>query len=71
MKVVLNGEEREVDGGPLFYDDVLRLVGLGSDSPADVTFSWPGGMGGGSLRPGESVELTEGTSITACITGSA
>lgn len=72
MKIILNGEQVEVSGDTISYEDVVKLIdGTGYESVVYKGKSRGDLHRSGSLIPGKSTTLEEGMVITAVLTGNA
>jgi len=74
MKIIVNGESVEAsDLAEISYDLVNRIAFNGkSDRTPSITFKGaPPPKTEGTLAPGESVQITEGTVFNVYVTGGA
>lgn len=68
MRIILNGREAQLDRDALSYEDLVKLMGR---EYITVTYRMPRGQDGGSLSPGQTLDLAEGMIINAYVTGNA
>jgi hypothetical protein len=72
VEITINGQKREVRGSKMSYNDVVHLA-YSVEPSTLVTVTYHGAAGGtnGSLLPGDSVSVQEGTVFNATLTGNA
>ena len=62
--VIVNGRPKKVDTSTLSYEQVVELA-FGDNPPSgdnvEITISWRHGNDTGTLTPGHSVEVKDGT----------
>ncbi len=69
MRIIVNGETRDVTDATVNYLDVVGWIGEQPESVVSITYRRAIGGWGGELQRGGSIVVTDGTIIEAYITG--
>lgn len=71
--IILNGREQAVTSNRLSFEDLVQLTARGRlpSNSSLFTVTWSHGKAGGSLAPGEELEVLAGMVVNAIRTGNA